>query len=279
MRQRAPLYHQILEVLRRRISAGEYAVGGQLPTEETLVRDFDVSRHTVRAAVHQLVADGIIERFPGRGSFIVRTQAPASHWSIESVEDLIGISFADRYAVIAAGLAPAARHPVAAALYDLRPDDGVFHIQAVRSAAAGPYAYSTIDLPPDIGRRLPRRLFGKRPFLLLVEEFCGFTAVRARQVASAVAASRETARRLRTRLGAPLLVLERTYYTRDGRPIEFVRIQYRPDRFQNVANFWRRRDVAEVAGLFRRDGRTDQTIADRLVPTPATQRRQREVQS
>ncbi len=275
MRRRAPLYHQILEVLKQRISAGEYAVGAQLPTEEALVRTFDVSRHTVRAAVHQLVADGVIERFPGRGSFVVRPQPPASYWSIESVEDLIGISFADRYTVVAAGLVPAT--PPAATVYGAGPGDDVFQIRAVRSSAAGPYAYSIVALPAEIGRRLPRRLFGKRPFLLLVEEFCGLSAVRARQVASAVAADREAARRLRTRPGAPLLVLERTYYTRDGRPIEFVRLQYRPDRFQNVANFWRRRDVPAVARTSR-NGRTDHTVADEVALISPTQRRHREVQ-
>lgn len=254
VRRQPPLYHRILEVLRRRIGGGQYAVGGRLPTEEALVREFDVSRHTVRAAVQQLVADGVIERFPGRGSFIVRRLAPTSDWSIESVEDLIGTSFADRYEVIAADFIRARSHPPSAALYELGPEDRLFSVRALRSSAAGPYAYSNIYLPPGIGAKLPRRLFGRRPFLLLVEEYCGLVAVRARQVASAVAATGEAARRLTVRPRTPLLVLERTYYTREGRPIELVQIQYRPDRFQHVANFWRRRAVPSLSASGRQNG-------------------------
>lgn len=251
--RRAPLYHQILEVLWKRIAAGQYAVEGRLPTEETLMREFDVSRHTMRAAVQQLVADGLLERFPGRGSFVVRRPTPASHWSIEALEDLIGTSFVGRYQVLSAGFIRAASHPSSAALYGLGPDDRVFNVKAVRSSSTGPYAYSNVYLPSGIGERLPRRLFAKRPFLLLVEEFCGLSAVRARQVASAEAAGREPARRLMVRPGTPLLVLERTYYTRDGRPIELVEIQYRPDRFRHVANFWRRRELPYLAPLGHRD--------------------------
>lgn len=272
MRRPAPLYHRILEVLRRRISAEQYAVGARLPTDEALVREFDVSRHTVRAAVQQLVADGVIERFPGRGSFIVRQLAPASHWSIESVEDLIGTSFADRYEVIAAKFIRASDHPPSAALYQLGPTDRVFNVRALRSSADGPYAYSNIYLPPAVGEKLPRRLFGKRPFLLLVEEYCALVAVRARQVASAVAATREAARRLAVRPGTPLLALERAYFTREGRPIELVQIQYRPDRFQHVATFWRRRDVPSAVARDHRDGRVAVPNASgRRVLTPSAQ--------
>lgn len=272
MRQRRPLYRQILEVLRQRIRSGRYAVGNQLPTEDSLVQTFDVSRHTVRAAVQQLVAEGVIERFPGRGSFVVRRLAPASHWSIESVEDLIGTSFADRYEVIAAKFIRARDDPPSAALYELGPKDSVFSVRALRSSADGPYAYSSIFLPPGIGEKLPRRLFGKRPFLLLVEEYCGLIAVRARQTATAVAATREAARRLAVCPGTPLLALERAYFTREGRPIELVQIQYRPDRFQHVANFWRRRDVPSAVASDHRDGRV--TVPDaggRRVLTPAAQ--------
>ena len=53
------------------------------------------------------------------------------------------------------------------------------------------------------------------------------TAYEARQVALAEAADPEVARHLRIRPGRPVLVLERTYFGRDDRPIEFSRSRHR----------------------------------------------------
>lgn len=247
LRGPVPLYYQILEILRGRIHSSRHAAGDQLPTDEALMREFGVSRHTVRTAVQQLVADGLIERFPGKGTFVLERPAPGSNWVIESLEDLIGTSFADRYEIVSAGFERAGAHPRSAALYHLAPEDRLFTVRAVRSSAVGPYAYSDIHFPPDIGGRLPKRRFTQRPLILLVEESCGLRAFEARQVATAAAADPEAARRLEVRRGQPLLVLERTYFTREGRAIEMARIRYRPDRFQHVVNFSRREDLPFAA--------------------------------
>jgi len=243
----APLYQQVLAITRRRIESGEYAVGTQLPTDEALVREFGVGRQTVRAALQHLVAEGAIERFAGRGTFVRRRPAADSPWVIGSIEDLIGTSFADRWQAVSARFVPARRYPTSATLYGLQPGGKLFVVRGVRSAADGPYSYSDLHFPPEIGEKLPRHLFGKKPLILLVEEYCSVRAHEARQSATAVPADREVAVCLGVRLGTPLLVLERTYYARDGRPLEWARIRYRPDRFRHVARFLRSEDVPYIA--------------------------------
>lgn len=233
-----PLYHQVQQHLRTRIAAGDYPVGATLPTEEALMREFGVSRHTVRTALQQLVTEGQIERFPGRGSFVVEHARRASQWAIGAVEDLIDSSFAHSYTVLGARRVAAKLFPRIAELF--REPRALFHVRAVRASAEGPYAYSNVWFPPDIGEKLPRRLFSQRPLILLVEEYCGLPPYRTRQAALAAPADREAARYLKVAFGDPMLVLERTYFTADDRPIEHTRIQYRPDRYQQVVNFRRR---------------------------------------
>ena len=61
-----PKYHQIYLVLRERLEDGRFAA--RVPAEMDLVKEFGVARVTVRRALGQLVADGLIERSPGRGT-------------------------------------------------------------------------------------------------------------------------------------------------------------------------------------------------------------------
>ncbi|MGE5551810.1 MAG: GntR family transcriptional regulator [Bacteroidota bacterium] len=64
-----PKYHRLKEHLRERILRGEFKRGDQLPSENTLAKQFRVSRHTIRQALGDLENDGLIYREQGRGTF------------------------------------------------------------------------------------------------------------------------------------------------------------------------------------------------------------------
>jgi GntR family transcriptional regulator len=65
-----PFYMQVANVLRQDIRRGRYEVGGQLPSERELVERFKVSKATVRAAIVQLRAEGLVTSHQGRGVFV-----------------------------------------------------------------------------------------------------------------------------------------------------------------------------------------------------------------
>lgn len=67
-----PKYEQVKEVLRSRIQHGELQVGERLPSEHELMEALKVSRHTVRQAVGDLVAEGWLDRRHGSGTFVLR---------------------------------------------------------------------------------------------------------------------------------------------------------------------------------------------------------------
>lgn len=66
-----PKYYQLTEILRQRITSGELKPGDQLPTEEMLCQEFDLSRGTVRHAFSALVNDGLVRREQGKGTFVI----------------------------------------------------------------------------------------------------------------------------------------------------------------------------------------------------------------
>src|SRR6478609_8578279 len=63
-------WRSIADDLARRIDEGEIARGAQLPTELELQVEYDASRNTVRDAVKWLTQRGLVEAYPGRGTFV-----------------------------------------------------------------------------------------------------------------------------------------------------------------------------------------------------------------
>ena len=70
-----PLYHQIYQLLRHRILAGEFPPGSKIPSEHELCRELAVSRVTVREALRGLVRADLLVKVHGKGAF-VGTEAP-----------------------------------------------------------------------------------------------------------------------------------------------------------------------------------------------------------
>jgi DNA-binding GntR family transcriptional regulator len=65
-----PLYVQLAAILRRAIESGQLAPRDPVPSESYLMGEHDVSRGTVRHALEILRAEGLIQTFPGRGTFV-----------------------------------------------------------------------------------------------------------------------------------------------------------------------------------------------------------------
>lgn len=65
-----PLYHQIKEQLRDKILSGAFHSGERIPSEHELSARYGVSRNTAKQAIADLVAEGILYRKQGLGTFV-----------------------------------------------------------------------------------------------------------------------------------------------------------------------------------------------------------------
>lgn len=79
-------YHQLAQILRRQIQSGELPAHTQAPTEESLCRQYGLSRGTVRQALHALAQEGLLRREQGRGTFINPPPAPLTSFTLTSFD-------------------------------------------------------------------------------------------------------------------------------------------------------------------------------------------------
>jgi GntR family transcriptional regulator, transcriptional repressor for pyruvate dehydrogenase complex len=77
------LYEQIVQQVEESILKGALKPGDQLPPERELAQQFGVSRTAVREAVKALREKGLVEAYPGRGTFITDGTSYAIHQSLD----------------------------------------------------------------------------------------------------------------------------------------------------------------------------------------------------
>lgn len=74
----APRYQQIKDYLLDQMRSGAWPVHHQIPPEEQLARDFEVSRMTANKAIRDLVQLGYLTRQAGLGTFVADRKAESS---------------------------------------------------------------------------------------------------------------------------------------------------------------------------------------------------------
>src|SRR5262245_41688878 len=226
-----PAYKELADRLRTAVERG--AADVQLPTEAELSRRHGLSRQTVRRAYQDLVADGVVRRIPGRGTFPV---PPGPYVrSLGSLEDLMAQPRDTEFELVAP--LRAVDEPYQGAAEKLRTYD-VMEVRA-RSLHAGlPFCASIVSLPAAVGRRLLRnrllRTAGARRRTSILELLDGVLEtpiVTARQDITVDVAPAEVAPLIDLRPQVPVLRIDRLYLDRDQQPVAYAINYLNPDRY------------------------------------------------
>lgn len=232
-----PLYHQLEEDLRARIHAKEFEIGAALPTEEQLCEQYGVSRITVRRALDALIAQGLIVRRRGVGSFVAEPKSGVrSVKLVGSLDEFLASSGALENKIIAFtdGIAP----QEVAKLLGLEQGARVVRLDAIMYLEDAPIGYLSIYFPQDVGSQLSRAdLEGQSPIIRLVERKLNIRIARAEQMIEPDRARAAAARHLDIDPEAPVLRVTRVYYTSFNRPVEVALIRYHPERYRYSIDF------------------------------------------
>ena len=226
-----PKYHRVYLVLREQLADGRFANG--LPGELALSKQFGVARITIRRALAQLAAEGLISREAGRGTRPV--DAHPSKAALQRaqltglLENLVSMGLTTSVKVLEVrGIS--ASVAVATAL-QIKLGDEVQKAVRVRSTKEGALSHITTYVPQVLAASFGRRELAKKPILVLLEE-SGVKVGRAHQTISARLADASVAEHLDVSVGTALLAVRRLIYDQADKPIQWLHGLYRPDRYE-----------------------------------------------
>lgn len=223
-----PQYRRIEQALRERITT--LRPGDRLPSDAELTLEFGVSRMTARNAMQRLAEDGLIERQPGRGSFVAEPPAHRrANRLMTFTKEMLRRGLTPSSRLLARSIRPST--PAEAASLGVPARQPVVHLRRLRCADDKPIAIeSTILLGVSADAVMTADL--TRGSLHEALTRAGFALRRGTgTISAAAAATAEDARLLSIRVGDPLLVERRVISDSHGRPIEATESRYPADRY------------------------------------------------
>ena len=227
-----PLWAQVLDDLRGRIDAGEFAEG--FPTDVDLVEHYRVSRHTVREAVRRLQADGVVTRERGRGTFVTTPTIEQGTGAIYSLfRSLESRGIEQRSHVLDLSERTA---PEIAGHFGLPADTTFVHLERIRCADDVPLAHDEAWLPSSVGRPLLEADFTRTALYDELHRRCGVRPSAGTERITAELPSPEDRELLRIGARQPVFRIRREGH--DGeRMIEWRETVVRSDRYSFVARW------------------------------------------
>lgn len=234
-------YRIVEDYLRGQIEDGHFPVDALLPTEEVLRTRFGVSRATVRAALNNLQADGMIARSAAIGSRVLaprQRKAFQSGWN--SVEDLLQHTKVVRLHVRSIG--ELVLDPRLADEIGFGSGRSVVKVQGVRwnkDDTDAPLCFVEIFFDALYNGIADQIGSANKPVADLIEDRYQVRIEHMRQEISAGELSPEVAGALSAKGGGPALVIRRWYSDRDNQMFQMTRSEYPAERFRYVVEFGR----------------------------------------
>lgn len=222
-----PLYMQVYDKLKIKITGGMWLEGSLIPAETSLMKQYGVGRETVRRAVLRLVNEGYLFRQQGKGTFVCRKRPE------DGLEQLV--SFTSE--MLSRGYKPGTQLLASnrqkpsietASRLNCDPAEDIYYFKRLRTAnellVAVEESWLCIDI---LGPLDQEKLEGSFYDYLVYEK--DIKPGRIVQEISSDVADSETAALLEVDIGHPILKLSRLMYTLEGKPFFWMVFRYRGD--------------------------------------------------
>lgn len=214
-----PLYYQVVLEIRGQIDRKELNPGERLPSERELMERFNVSRVTVRKALSELRALGIVEHRGKRGNFVAKLKG---HQPLIESRSLFS-------STKNAGKVPSSKilsmttllaDEEDAALFDIEVGKPIIEICRLRNADDTPFAYERMLLPGERFGAINPWEMEHRSFIEIMRNDYHMDLAYSTQSLDPMLPSKKDAELLGLKAKRPLLRVVSKAYDRSGRLVK-----------------------------------------------------------
>lgn len=218
--KRIPVYRQIKQQLTEALRSGRWRHGQRIASETALAQRHGVSVGTIRKSVGELVAENILVREQGRGTFV---RSHSRDYMLNVFFRIVGRDGSKELPVVKllAMKRTRADRPTAQVL-KLKPRAPVIAFDTLHLLDGEPVLLDHMLLAAQMFPNLTESQFTRREGTVygLFQDRFGITVVRADEFITAVLADARSASLLQVAPGTPLLRIERTAYTYKDQPVD-----------------------------------------------------------
>jgi GntR family transcriptional regulator len=227
-----PKYLQISAWIKDLIQSGRYEMGATLPSEVELARICQVNRNTLRQAVSELTAAGILRKERGRGTFVCAETPQAIKHKLKSIssfsDDLRELGIKEKTRIIKKG-AEEAKEEVARKLI-ISPNSNVVAVRRLRTGDNVPFIYEESFLPYSAFKDILDMDLKGSMYQIMNERF-NVTLARSDQTIRAVNLKGRIASYLNVPENSAAFFMESLTYDDNNIPVELLYSYYRGDKY------------------------------------------------
>lgn len=225
-----PMYRQIADALREKISAGELKPGDALPTESSLQEAFNVSRVTVRQALKLLTEEQIVESIQGSGTYVKEERVNYDIYQLTGFYEKLADRNVDTHSEVSIFEVLKADAKLAEKL-NLSHDDKVWHVKRVRFIKQKPVNLEETWMPLALFPDLTWEVMENSKYHY-VEQIKKLVIDRSEQELVPIMPSEEAIAALSLDPTRPILEKVSRGFLKDGRVFEYSRNVFNTDDYK-----------------------------------------------
>jgi GntR family transcriptional regulator len=234
-----PLYKEVKIRLTRGLAAGDWKPGEAIPSEAKLAERFNVSIGTVRKAIDELVAERILLRQQGRGTFVATHTEDRTLFYFFHIVGKDGSRELPVMALLSFKRARASADEEERLA--LERGAAVFRIQNLLDLGGKPVVFDEITVPAVLFPDLSEEIFREREGTIygLYQARYGISVLRISERLAAGHPPARAAALLGITIESPALEIRRVAYTYDDTPVEYRVSWVNTEKHEYLSDLWK----------------------------------------